>query len=103
MGNDLHRRARERIADGRLPARQTVKTFGGYGLDATCSLCDRRIARDEMEYEVETTSAGEARNYRFHLTCHATWLCECRDLEVQARLNVPGASVEYPMPIATHS
>jgi hypothetical protein len=73
----LRNRARELIAGGQLPARQPAKVYGGYGIDGLCSLCERRIARDELEYEVESRYEGEARTYRFHLTCHAAWQLEC--------------------------
>jgi hypothetical protein len=73
---ELYRRARELIGEGRLPL-ENVKTYGGPGSGDACSLCSRPIAPDEVEYEVESRSGGEARNFRLHLPCHAAWRFEC--------------------------
>lgn len=77
LENDLRDCARELIATGALPAQHPVNVWGGNGNGKLCSLCRSVIAREDVQYEMETAAAI----YRFHSMCHAAWLFECSRVE----------------------
>ncbi|HEX9818504.1 MAG TPA: hypothetical protein VGD07_02700 [Methylomirabilota bacterium] len=65
---------REKVADGRLPVREPVKTWAGYGRGQPCSACELPILAAQAEYEFED---GDA-TYRFHIGCYGLWEAERR-------------------------
>lgn len=69
--------ARERIAKGQLPCERSSRIFGGLGSGQLCSLCDKPIARYQVEYEIELKEA----TFRFHTICHYMWELECANVE----------------------
>lgn len=69
--------ARERIATGQIPCDPLARTWGGYGTEAVCALCDRPIRKDEIEYEVEPHCQEGAQTLRLHIVCYAIWQLEC--------------------------
>jgi hypothetical protein len=76
--NGLRGKARELITNGRLPCQQPMRIWGGHGTgEQVCSVCDRVISSDEVEYEVEHESGGTTHLSRFHVLCHAAWQVEC--------------------------
>jgi hypothetical protein len=88
----LQRTARERLASGRLPRRQSHCIWGGYGSGDVCSLCGEPIRSTEVEFEVpepeddrqrdgHSHAASAAAALKFHITCHAVWQFECADDE----------------------
>jgi len=78
LQNELRARARELISAGRLPRQHPIRIWGGNGSgDQTCSLCDRVISREEVEYELEYSVDSAVRMMRFHFICHAAWQLEC--------------------------
>lgn len=78
LENELRGRARALISEGRLPCGQPTRMWGGNGTgEQTCSLCERVITRDEVEYEIEHNPGENARLTRFHFLCHAAWQLEC--------------------------
>ncbi len=90
LENDLRPVARERIATGQLPSTAPAKTWGGAGSGALCSLCDRQIASQDLEYEVEAVVNDTVQTFRFHLVCESIWQLECaRHAHLQKH---PGAS-----------
>jgi hypothetical protein len=69
--------ARERIANGQLPREMPPsRMWAGYGTGQSCSLCDKPIQRDEVEYEIEHPH-GPVQTFRFHTVCQAIWQLEC--------------------------
>lgn len=68
--------ARERIAKGQLPSGDLLRMWGGHGTGKVCSLCDKPIQSDEIEYEVEHTGAV-VQALRFHMVCLSAWQLEC--------------------------
>jgi hypothetical protein len=76
---DLHRRARERIREGRLPCTTHYRTWAGHGRDEPCALCDVNIGADEVEYEIETLDAPGVHLFRFHFRCHDAWHYACAE------------------------
>ncbi len=81
LENELRPIARERIATGQLPSTAPLKTWGGTGSGAPCSLCDKKIAFQDLEYEVEALVKGAVRIFRFHLVCESVWQLECARLD----------------------
>lgn len=69
--------ARERIAKGQLPREAPSRMWGGRGNGQLCALCGKPIQRDEIEYEVEASIDGAARDFRFHMVCQSVWQLEC--------------------------
>ncbi|HET9390344.1 MAG TPA: hypothetical protein VFO44_11915 [Steroidobacteraceae bacterium] len=72
LENQLRERARALIEQGLLPASSPTKTFGGYGMGESCSLCGKPVPPPEVEYEVVYNRGI----YRFHFMCHAAWQFE---------------------------
>jgi hypothetical protein len=78
LENELRGKARELITQGRLPCYQPTRMWGGNGTgQLQCSLCDRPIGCDEVEYEIEHDRDGSRLVNRFHFLCHAAWQMEC--------------------------
>ena len=75
--DELRSRARELVVAGQLPCGRPMHMWGGSGSDLPCSLCQERIPRSEVEYELEYRIAGGTRQYRFHFYCHTAWQLEC--------------------------
>lgn len=69
----LRRQARERIAQGLLPAEEPMRTWVGPGAESACALCDRPVTRSETEFELEFHGRSAC---RFHSSCHAIWRAE---------------------------
>jgi hypothetical protein len=77
----LRERARRAIEAGRVPRWPPESTWGGSGAGEDCAVCDRPVARDELELEV--SFAGHGRGYHFHVRCLAAWESVCRDVEAE--------------------
>jgi hypothetical protein len=78
LENELRGRARELISEGRLPCKHPTRIWGGNGSgEQICSLCERIITRDEVEYELEHGAGTGVLMTRFHFLCHAAWQLEC--------------------------
>jgi hypothetical protein len=74
--SELRFEARNRMASGRLPREPEQSLWAGTGDGQPCSLCDRLIDAQQVEYEVEFV--GDPRRlYRFHRVCHQAWELEC--------------------------
>jgi hypothetical protein len=68
----LFARAREYIASGRLPRTVPASLWAGPGSGtAKCSLCEKTIEPEHIEYELPGGPFGV--QARFHLRCHAMW------------------------------
>ena len=89
LQNELRVKARELITSGRLPCQNPMRIWGGHGTgQQVCSVCDRVIAPDEVEYEVEHETSGTTCLNRFHFLCHAAWQVECAR-EATIKKNAP--------------
>jgi len=87
---ELRQRARELISSGRLPGLTPKNVWGGHGSGEQCALCGKSISRDEVEYEIEDRTQGNAAVlYRFHFLCHAAWQFECARSELLKRQGAP--------------
>lgn len=78
---------RRRISAGCIPPAQPgIRIFGGKSAGATCDCCDRAIAPNHMQYDVEFGD-GRGRVIRtlsMHLDCHNVWVAESREVTIVA-------------------
>ena len=77
LDHELRPKARELIQEGHLTCAPPLRVWGGYGSDLRCSLCEKPIRSDDIEYEIEQPGAASVTIYRFHFDCHAAWQLEC--------------------------
>jgi hypothetical protein len=73
---ELRLEVRRRIAAGRLPCEPQADLWAGAGDGQLCSLCDRLIDSQQIEYELQFGANPET-VYRFHRICHQLWELEC--------------------------
>jgi len=72
----LRDKARIAIRNGKIPARQPDRTWGGPGVGALCSVCDLPIGKDQLEFEIEFAHDGSdpgLDTYHVHIRCFAAW------------------------------
>lgn len=72
----LRRKARAAVQNGKLPAREPGRTWGGPGVGAPCAVCELPIGRDEMEFEIQFARNGDnpgVDKYHVHARCFAAW------------------------------
>lgn len=65
----------EAAKTGKLPGHRPERMWGGPGSGATCALCGKAIATDDVELELQFASGqgfGGA-NYHVHVQCFAAW------------------------------
>ncbi len=73
---ELRLEVRRRIANGQLPRAPQQYLWAGAGDGHLCSLCDRPIDSQQIEYELQFNTSP-ATHYRFHRICHEAWELEC--------------------------
>jgi hypothetical protein len=73
---ELRLEARRRVAAGRLPCEPQQYLWAGAGDGQPCSLCDRPILTDQIEYELQFNKDPQV-IHRFHRICHQAWELEC--------------------------
>jgi hypothetical protein len=97
----LRQKAREAILAGKLPHRRPERMWAGPGVGSPCTICDKPVERDEIEYELDFTPDHDDPRQatpRVHLRCFAAWEFFCRYFEA-AREAILTSS---PMRSATH-
>lgn len=72
---ELQLRVTQLIGNGKLPHWMPARIGAGHDDRNVCVACDRRIARDDIEYDVDDERTG--RQLTFHLDCCAVWQREC--------------------------
>jgi hypothetical protein len=75
----LREKAREAVRTGKLPARRPDRTWGGPGIGASCTICEKPVTRDEMEFEIEFEHDGikpGLDKFHVHIRCFAVWELE---------------------------
>jgi hypothetical protein len=76
--------ARFAIRNGTLPRRDPARIWAGPSVGALCTVCEKPITRDQLEYEVEFPPDGGnpgLDQFHFHLQCFAAWEVERTKLE----------------------
>ena len=72
----LREQAREVIQNGKLPSRSRDRTWGGPGVGAPCSVCEKRVKKDELEFEIQFAHDGDnpgLDKFHVHIRCFAAW------------------------------
>jgi len=72
----LREKARAALQGGRIPKRRPERTWGGPGVGAACVVCDLSVTKDELEFEIEFSQAGDSPGldkYHVHIRCFAAW------------------------------
>ena len=66
------------IEQGKLPSRRPDRTWGGPGVGAPCTICERSVTREQMEFEIEfaRTDPPGLDKYHVHTRCFAVWELE---------------------------
>jgi hypothetical protein len=75
VGEELRRRVRHRIAEGRLPSRVVTDLYAGFGRNDVCSACGDAITPQQVEYEL--ADPRDESPIVLHLHCHRLWQVEC--------------------------
>lgn len=73
---DLRRRVRRRIEEGRLPDLPVTDLYAGFGRNHLCSACGNAITPHQVEYELPDPR-NESNPIVLHLHCHRLWQVEC--------------------------
>jgi hypothetical protein len=71
--------AREALRTGKLPRRAPDRTWGGNGVDAPCTICEKPVTREQVEYEIQFAHDGATPGldkYSLHIRCFAAWEME---------------------------
>ena len=70
----LREQARTAIQNGKLPSHAPDRTWGGPGVGATCSVCEKPVAKDQLEFEVQFARDGDnpgLDKFHVHIRCFA--------------------------------
>jgi hypothetical protein len=74
MPDEIRLRERQVIPEGKLPARAPDRTWGGPGVGAPCSVCDRPVTKQELEFEIQFAHDGDnpgLDKFHVHIRCFA--------------------------------
>jgi hypothetical protein len=77
----LREKARRTVENGKLPARSPDRTWGGPGVGAECAVCEKPVAKTELEFEIQFARDGGSPGldkYHLHVRCFAAWEFERR-------------------------
>jgi hypothetical protein len=89
LEQELRPIARQRIANGQLPREELTGVWGICPIGPQlCSLCDKPIQPDEVDYEIERVGAAP-HTLRFHRVCHYAWQLECARAKRSPRRSIP--------------
>jgi hypothetical protein len=72
----LREQALAAIQNGKLPARAPDRTWGGPGVGAPCSVCERPVTKQELEFEIHFARDGDnpgLDKFHVHIRCFAAW------------------------------
>ncbi len=75
----LREKARKAVLDGKLPARQPDRIWGGPGVGAECAVCEKPVTKAELELEVQFAHDGSSPGldkFHIHVRCFAMWEVE---------------------------
>jgi hypothetical protein len=70
----LREQAQAAVKNGKLPARAPDRTWGGPGVGAPCSVCERPVTKDELEFEIQFAHDGTnpgLDKFHVHIRCFA--------------------------------
>ena len=72
----LRVKARAAVQTGKLPGRRPDRTWGGPGVGIVCTVCEKPVTRDELEFQIEFEGDGATPvvdRFHVHIRCFAAW------------------------------
>lgn len=72
----LREYARQALQQRKIPNRAPDRVWGGPGVGASCTICDKPVHKDEMEFEVQFSVDGGSPHfavYHIHVRCFSAW------------------------------
>ncbi|HEX6080291.1 MAG TPA: hypothetical protein VF197_11710 [Methylomirabilota bacterium] len=69
----VHARVRNLIDAGTLPRRPPIELWGGPGSGRRCTICERPILADDLEFELEVPDVPRSLRPVLHVRCLAAW------------------------------
>ena len=72
----LREQATTVIQNGKLPSRSPDRTWGGPGVGAPCSVCEKPVTKEEMEFAIQFARDGDnpgLDKFHVHIRCYAAW------------------------------
>ena len=72
----LREQARAAVQSGKLPSRKPDRTWGVPGVGAPCSVCEKPVTKEDMEFEIEFAHNGDdpgLDKFHVHIRCYAAW------------------------------
>ena len=75
----LREQARAAIQNGKLPSRRPDRTWGGPGVGAECSVCEKPVTKSDLEFEIQFARDGDnpgLDKFHVHVRCFAAWELE---------------------------
>ena len=72
----LREKARAAVQNGKIPARRPDRTWGGPGVGAECSVCEKPVTKSELEFEIQFAHDGDhpgLDKFHVHIRCFAAW------------------------------
>ena len=72
----LREQARALIQSSKLASRNPDRTWGGPGVGAPCSVCEKPVTKEEMEFEIQFARDGDnpgLDKFHVHIRCYAAW------------------------------
>ena len=72
----LREQARAVVESGKLPSRSPDRTWGGPGVGAPCTICDKPVTKAELEFAIQFARDGDnpgLDKFHVHVRCFAAW------------------------------
>jgi hypothetical protein len=72
----LREQARAVIQSSKLASRNPDRTWGGPGVGAPCSVCEKPVTKEEMEFAIQFARDGDnpgLDKFHVHIRCYAAW------------------------------
>ena len=76
--------ARQVLRNTKIPRHDPDRTWGGPGVDMPCTICGKRVTRDQLEYELQFSHDGAnpgLDRFHMHIRCFSAWEMERTKLE----------------------
>ena len=72
----LREHARHALEQNKMPNRKPDRVWGGPGVGAPCTICNKPVSKDEMEFEVQFSIDNPTAYFavhHVHVRCFSAW------------------------------
>jgi len=72
----LREHARQALEQNKIPNRSPDRVWGGPGVGAPCTICNKPVSKNEMEFEIQYSMDDGTPNlavYHVHVRCFSAW------------------------------